>query len=150
VEVSIGKELYSGWIWAGTLTCVESITITVHASDGRVSSSEVPVALEPGADTEHVLVTREARKQLSASEIWYHFGGWCDDGDTYDTEAAQFESELDHFWANVTGPDEYLRQNIVNPLSTIKSKWTAVHAYPTGRVLIEYENGSTETLTPPG
>ena len=31
VKVSVGKELHSGWLWAGTLTCVDSIAITAHA-----------------------------------------------------------------------------------------------------------------------
>ncbi len=44
VEVSVGKELHSGWLLAGTLTCVDSISVTAHASDGRVFSSKVCMA----------------------------------------------------------------------------------------------------------
>ena len=47
VEVSIGREFHSGWLWAGTLTCVDSIAITAHASDGRVFSSKVCMAKAP-------------------------------------------------------------------------------------------------------
>ena len=95
VEVSVGRELHSGWLWAGTLTCVDSITITAHASDGQVFSHKVCMAITPAAPEkaptwadDHVLVTPEAQERLCASEIWYHLGGWSDEGDTYDTQEA--------------------------------------------------------------
>ena len=47
VEVSFGKELHSGWLWAGTLTCVDSIAITAHASDGCAFSSRVCMVKAP-------------------------------------------------------------------------------------------------------
>ena len=47
VEVAMGRKLHSGWLWSGTLTCVDSITVTAHASDGRVFSSKVCMAMAP-------------------------------------------------------------------------------------------------------
>jgi hypothetical protein len=35
--------------------------------------------------------------------IWYHLGGWSDEGDTYDTQLADFEEQLNLFWADVIG-----------------------------------------------
>jgi len=37
-----------------------------------------------------VYVTPRAQSQLSASEIWYHLGGWNEDGDTYETQEYAF------------------------------------------------------------
>ena len=94
VEVSVGKKLHSGGLWAGTLTCVDTITITAQASDGRVFSSKMCMAIAPAAPEkapswadDHMLVTPEAQERLCVSEIWHHFGGWHDEGDTYETRS---------------------------------------------------------------
>jgi len=156
VEVSMGKEIHSGWLWAGTLTCVDSITVTAHASNGRVFSSRVCMAKAPAppkkapswAD-DHVLVTPEAQERLCASEIWYHLGGWSDEGDTYDTQEVGFQEELDRFWMRLIGPDEQLRRNILDPLQRIEQKWKFVKVFPNGKVLIRFHDSSAKNIFPP-
>ncbi len=156
VELSVGKQIYESWLWSGTLTCVRSLKITAHASDGRVFSSPVCMAVPaerpksaPEWASECILVTPEAEGHLAASEIWYHFGGWSGEGDTYDTQEADFEQELNRFWANVVGPDEHLRQSILSSLAPIKPKWTSVTISAKGTVTIRRKNGSRTTLKPP-
>ncbi|MFZ4438048.1 MAG: ATP-binding protein [Syntrophales bacterium] len=156
VEVKAGKELHSEWIWAGKLTCVNELSITLHSSDGRVFSSLVCMAKTsqspkdgPYWADEHVLVTTQAQDRLQPSEIWYHLGGWYEDGDTYDTQEASFEKDLNGFWADLVGPDEHLRQNIVAPFHRIVPEWKAAHIYPDGRVWIEHADGTEKTIQPP-
>jgi hypothetical protein len=55
-----------------------------------------------------------------------NFGGWCDEGDTYDTQLCSFEQELDRFWADLLGPDEQLRRGIMAALAGLKPAWKAV------------------------
>ena len=124
VEVTVGKELHAGYMWSGTLTCVESLVIAARTSDGKTFSSPVCMAVAPHppedslawAD-EHVLITPKGGDRLCASEIWYHLGGWCDEGDTYDTQEYQFQQELDRFWTGMLGPDEQLRRTVVDALA---------------------------------
>jgi len=153
VEVSTGKELHSGYIWAGTLTCVDSITVTAHASNGRVFSSNVCMARAaerpekaPDWADDHVLVTPEAQERLCASEIWHHFGGWYDEGDTYDTQECRFQEELDRFWMNFVGPDEQLRRSILDTLERIEPKWKFVKVFPNGKVRIRFHDGSVKNI----
>ncbi|MBN2561569.1 MAG: hypothetical protein JXQ75_11625, partial [Phycisphaerae bacterium] len=156
VEVQIGKELHSEWVWSGKLTCVDALHITVRTSDGKVFASPVCMAKAPqppedgpGWADDHVLVTPQAEQRLIPSEIWYHLGGWCEEGDTYDTQLCSFERDLDDFWANFIGPDEQLRQSILAPLDRIQPEWKAVHITPDGRVQIDHADGSTKTIQPP-
>lgn len=156
VEVQIGKELHSEWVWSGKLTCVDALHISVRTSDAKVFTSPVCMAKAPqppedgpGWSDDHVLVTPQAQQRLVPSEIWYHLGGWCDEGDTYDTQLCSFERDLDDFWANLIGPEEQLRQSILAPLDRIQPEWKAVHVTPDGRVQIEHVDGSTKTIQPP-
>ena len=156
VEVKAGKELLSQCLWAGKLTCVDELTITAHTTDGKVFSSPVcmakmivPPPENRGWADEEMLVTPKARERLSPDEIWHHLGGWHDEGDTYDTQQAAFEKNLDAFWADLAGPDEYLRQSILAPLDRVASEWKAAHIYPDGRVRIEHADGSERTMQPP-
>ena len=155
VEVSVGKELHSGWLWAGTLTCVDSIAITAHASDGRVFSSKVCMAKAPQRSEkapdwadDHMLVTPEAQERLCVSEIWYHFGGWHDEGDTYQTQEFDFERELDCFWMQLIGPDEQLRRNLLDRLAGIKPAWKLVKVFANGEVRIRFHDGSVKSIPP--
>jgi len=156
VEVKSGNKLYSEWLWVGRLSCVDDLSITVHTSDGKVFSSSVCMAKAPlspenksyWAD-EHILVTAQAQERLYSSEIWHHLGGWYEDGDTYETQEASFESSISQFWANLIGPDENLRQSIVEPLYRIKPEWKATHIYADGRVWIEHADGTERTIQPP-
>jgi hypothetical protein len=157
VELKVGKMLHSGWLWTGTLTCVESLVITAHASDGRVFSSPVCMAMSPQPPQEaasepysgHPLVTPEAQDHLAPSEIWHHFGGWSDEGDTYDTQEAAFEQELDRFWADMVGPDEQLRRDILNTLAGIKPAWHWVQVFDSGKVHIHFQDRTAHTIQPP-
>ena len=96
-----------------------------------------------------VCVTPEAQNRLRPSEIWYHFGGWYDEGDTYDTQLEQFEEELDRFWANLVGPDEHVRTQILLSLRAIRRPWRSVTAVRDGTVTIHHQDGSVKTLQPP-
>ena len=156
VEVSVGETLYKSYMWSGELACVSSLTITAHASDGRVLSSPVcmAMALAPPEQAstwvaDQVLVTPEAERRVSASEIWHHLGGWYDDGDTYDTQEFNFEQELNRFWADVVGPDEHLRQGILSSLAAIKPEWKSVTISSDGTVTVQYTDGAEKTLEPP-
>ena len=87
--------------------------------------------------------------RLSASEIWHHFGGFCDEGDTYDTQLDQFTEELDRFWAGLAGPDEHLRRSILQPLQAIRPEWRTVTVFSSGMATIRYADTSVKTLRPP-
>jgi hypothetical protein len=156
VEVKAGRQLQSEYLWSGKLTCVDGLSITVHTSDGKIFSSPVCMAKAPqspqgerGWADEHVLVTAQAQDSLQPSEIWYHLGGWHDEGDTYDTQLSTFEEDLNSFWADLIGPDEQLRQSIIAPLNRIAPEWRATHVYPDGRVWIEHADGTEKTIQPP-
>ncbi len=156
VEVKLGNKLYSECLWSGELTCVGELSITVHTSDSKVFSSPVcmakaPLSLKtkPCWTDDHIMVTAQAQNRLQSYEIWYHLGGWYEDGDTYDTQLFAFEEDLNRFWANLIGPDEQLRQNIITLLSHISPDWTATHVYSDGRVRMEHKDGSVKTMQPP-
>jgi hypothetical protein len=155
-EVKVGKMLHSQLLWSGKLTCVDELSITVHTSDGKTFSSPVCMAREallaedkPCWSDDHTLVTAQAQSRLQSSEIWHHFGGWYEDGDTYETQADSFREDLDRFWADLIGPDEQLRRDILMPLNCIGPPWQAAHIYPDGRVRIEHEDGTIKTIQPP-
>lgn len=156
VEVKASKQLQSECLWSGRLTCVDELSITIHTNDGKVFSSPVCMAKEPelpkegpGWMDDYMLVTAQAQDRLRPSEIWYHLGGWYEDGDTYDTQEVAFEKDLNSFWADLIGPDEHLRQNIVAPFYRITPGWKAAHIYPDGRVWIEHADGTEKTMQPP-
>lgn len=156
VEAKIGKELHSEWLWSGKLICVDSLVITVHTSDGTVFSSPVCMAKAPRPPKEapswadeHVLITPKAQDHLQPSEIWYHLGGWCDEGDTFETQLCAFEEDLNRFWANLIGPDEQLRQSILAPLGRIEPDWQSVTVFASGTVAIRHVDGTYKTIEPP-
>ena len=155
VTVTAGKELHSACVWTGTLTCVARLAITAHTSDGKVFSSLVCMAKAPppedvnGWCDDEVLVTRAAEERLRPSEIWYHFGGWCDEGDTYDTQRCSFEQELDRFWADLLGPDEQLRRSIMAALAGLKPAWKSVKVFASGKMRVQFKDRTTKTIRPP-
>jgi hypothetical protein len=152
VKVSKKKTIHEDWLWSGTIVCVESIATTARTSDGRVFRSGVCMAVLPPkgkpqwADSS-VYVTPEARQRLSSSEIWYHLGGWNEDGDTYDTQESSFSADLDRFWADVVGPDEHLRQLIVEAAGNIRDECKHVAVASDGTVTIYLKDGK-KTLKP--
>lgn len=156
VDLHSGKELHGDWLWSGKLTCVDQLSITVHTSDGKVFSSPVCMARavegtvdKPSWSDDHMLVTVQAQTRLNPSQIWFHLGGWYEDGDTYDTQEIAFEKDLNTFWADLVGPDEHLRQTIVAPFDRIMSHWKAAHVYPDGRICIENMDGPDKEIQPP-
>jgi len=143
-------------MWSELLVAVESIRITAHTSDGKVFESDVVMAVlaaeqseRPWHGSDHVYVTPDARQQLSTSDIWYHLGGWSEEGDTYDTQEYQFEEELELFWSNIIGPGEYLRAKIVGNLDAVKGDWEKIIIDTKRTVVIAYKNGTTKTLKSP-
>ena len=96
-----------------------------------------------------VLVTPDAEARLTPLQVWYHFGGWSDEGDTFDTQLEQFEEDLDRFWANVVGPDEHLRSGILRALGGIRPEWARVIVSRDGVVTIRFVEGAEKILYPP-
>ena len=157
VEVETGNILHESHVWLGDLVCVDSITITVHTSNGRTWRSPVCMAVQPSREQnaavcwdDEVFVTPEAEWKLSPSDIWSHLGGSCDEGDTYDTQEFAFEEQLDAFWAEVAGPDEHLRRRIAGVLSHIPSGWESMNVLADGNITIQFQDGSVTHLVPPG
>ena len=156
VEVKLRKELGRDWLWAQVLVAVESVKITAHTSDGKVFESDVAMAVltpevtdRPWRGSDHVYVTLEAREQLSTSDIWYHLGGWSEDGDTYETQEYQVEEQLETFWSTIIGPGEYLRSKISGSVEGIKGNWEKVTIDADRTVVIAYKDGSEKTLKSP-
>jgi len=155
VEVAVGKELGSEGVWNETLVAVDSLQITAHASDGKVFKSEVLMAvLEQQRDERswycmNVYVTLEARNQLSSTDIWYHLGGWNDDGDTWDTQSYYLEQELDQFWATIIGPAEYLRSKIRSCLYGVIKDWKKIIFEEDETLTILYKDGTEKVHKSP-
>ncbi len=156
VEVKSGKQTHQDWIWCGTLSCVESLSITVRTSDGKVFSSPVCMAVAteppPGAvnwAADHVLITAKARDQLAPSEIWYHLGGWSDEGDTYQTQEYMFEEQLERFWTSLYGPDEQLRRRLLAALQGFVD-WESVTISSSGSVTVRFKDGSIKAIESTG
>ena len=152
VEVKSGKELDRSSNWSGDWIAVESLAITAHASDGKVFSSKVPMAIVPSdrSDSknweEDVYLTVQAQEQIAASEIWYHQGGYRDDGDTYDTQLAYFENELNLFWSNIIGPGSYLRRKLLESLFGLEIDWQKIIIDADQTVTLHMKDGSEKIL----
>jgi len=155
VEVAVGKELGREGIWNETLAAVDSLQITVHTSDEKVFKSEVLMAvLEEPAEKRswycmNVYVTLEARNQLSSTDIWFHLGGWNDDGDTYDTQLYYFEQDLEQFWATIIGPAEYLRSKLRSCLYGVVKDWKQIIFDDNEAITIIYKNGTVKSYESP-
>jgi hypothetical protein len=155
VEVTVGKELGQQYIYSETLIAADSLQIIVHTSDKKVFRSDVLMAVleEPEENKNwgymRVYVTLEARVQLCATDIWFHFGGWHDDGDTYDTQLYYFEQKLEEFWAAIIGPAEYLRSKIRQSLSGIVKDWKKLIFEGDGTLTISYKDGTEKVYESP-
>jgi len=156
IELDAGKELAREYLWCETLVAVESLRITAHTSDGKVFRSAVPMAIRRPPEKEgrrswstaEVLVTEKAR-ELDSTDIWYHLGGWSEDGDTYDTQLESFQEQLHLFWATVLGPGEYLRQRLLTCIRDFNIQWRQISIEASGKVWITYQDGSAQMLQPP-
>lgn len=152
VEVAVGKELGSECVWNERLVAVDSLEIAAYTSDNKAFKSDVLMAvLEQQRDKRswfcmNVYVTLEARNQLSSTDIWYHCGGWNDDGDTWDTQLYQFEEDLEQFWAAVIGPGEYLRSKIRQCLFGIVKDWQRITIEADATISILYKDGTKKVF----
>jgi hypothetical protein len=158
VKLSAGKSLQESWMAGGLLMCVDSLVIAAHCSDGKVYRSAVCLAVKPwdrkerapwNGDAE-VYVTPEARGSLSYSDLWYHLGGFNDGGDSYDTQEYQVGQEIAAFWTRLEGPDEPLRQKLMECVSDLEEKgWRSVLIRADGKVTIRRLDGSEKLILPP-
>jgi len=156
VEVKLGKELLESDICSGALTCVDAIAITAHTSDGKVFSSTVCMAALPPDEgcagwvtADHVTVTPQAEKQLDTGEIWFHLGGWYEEGDSYDTQEASVSEELAAFWADLVGPDENWRLQLMEAARYACRDWRSITINQEGSVEVVLVDGSTKRIQPP-
>ena len=155
VEITVGKELGRQDIWSETLVAVESLKIAVHASDKKVFTSDVCMAVleEPAKERNwgytNVYVTLESRSRLETTDIWYHLGGWSDEGDTWDTQVYDVEQEIEAFWATIIGPAEYLRSKIRSCLYGILKDWKAITYEDDETLTIRYKDGTEKVYKSP-
>lgn len=132
VELSVGRKLNLSNSRFDQLVAVDSLQVTVHTSDGAVFKSNVPIAVgipekeEDSIWDTNVYLTIEAREQLTNVEIWYHFGGYYEEGDTYETQEEHFEDDLERFWVHLIGPDDYLRARLRDSLCGFNFDWKKI------------------------
>ena len=156
IRFKAGKKLQESWLWSGQIACVGKIEIAANTSDGKTFTSTVCMGIPPAEPSEEsrfrddtVYVTPEAQRILSPSHIWYHLGGWSDEGDTYDTQENSFTQELDQFWALLVGPDEQFRRNLIGAIEGLKKNWKTITLSPNGTVRLEFRDGSKKIVRPP-
>lgn len=156
VEVSKGKELLRHSINCGELVCFDRLSITVRTSDGKTFSSDVDMAViieKPNNRhrwvDETVCVTKRAGNCLSVENIWFHLGGYNDEGDSYDTQLYYFEKELDDFWNELIGPYETVRQQLIKELYPLHNKWKKVTILEDYSLEILFKNGRIARVKPP-
>jgi hypothetical protein len=156
VKVIKGKEKLRHSINCGEIVCFDKLSITVHTSDGKIFSSDVDMAVmvEPPRGKyrwvdETVCVTKEARGHLSAENIWFHLGGFNDEGDSYDTQLYYFEKDLDEFWNELIGPYETVRQQLIKELYPLYEKWQKVTVFEDSSLEIVFKDGRKERVRPP-
>ena len=155
VEVSKGKELLRHLINCGELVCFDKLSITVRTSDGKTFTSDVDMAVIIEANDRHrwvdetVCITRRARNYLDLGNIWFHLGGYNDEGDSYDTQLYYFEKELDEFWNELIGPYETVRQQLIKELYPLYNKWRKVTILEDCSLEILFKDGRKERVKPP-
>ncbi len=156
VEVAKGKDKLRHSINCGEIACFDKLAITVHTSDGKTFSSDVDMAVitELPKDKNHwsvetVCLTKDARNHLSAEDIWFHLGGYSDEGDSYDTQLYCFEKELDEFWNELVGPYEPVRHQLVKELYPIYDKWQKVTIFSDESLEIVFKDGKRQRVNPP-
>ena len=155
VRVTKGQEKLRHSICSGEIACYDKLAITVNTSNGKIFSSEVAMAViskPPKAkycwQDETVCVTKEARSQLSADNIWFHLGGYNEEGDSYDTQLYYFEKDLDEFWNELIGPFETLRQQLIKDMYQIRDEWQKVTLTRDGKLEIIFQDGKREVVKP--
>jgi len=159
IEVTTGKELLRQGILSEEMACFDKLSITVHTSDGKAFPSDVCMAITEAQKRDRyrwhdhvVCVTKEARDTLGSDNIWYHFGGFNTEGDSYETQQYDFEKDLDEFWNALIGPYETLRQEVYSILGRqygIHDKWRRIAVTSEGTLEIIFKDGKTELVNPP-
>jgi len=157
VEVKTGKELLRHGIYCEEIACFDDLSISVNTSDGKTFSSDMAmvVIVEPPKGKYRwseatVCVTKETRNHLSPDNIWFHLGGFNEDGDSYDTQLYYIEKELDDFWNELIGPYETVRQQLVKELYQLRDKWRKVTVTEDGTLEIVFKDGKREVVKPAG
>lgn len=152
VEVTLAAEIGRRGVWSEMLIAVDSLQITAHTSNDKVFKSGVLMAvLEQQQDKKswyctNVYVTPEARNHLNSTDIWYHCGGWSDEGDTWDTQLYCFEQDLEQFWASIIGPGEYLRSKIRECLYGVVMEWQMITIEANETISILYKDGTEKVF----
>ena len=156
IKITAGKERLRQMILNADLVCVESLSIEAETSDGRkfVSDVSMAVANEPPKGkykwhNEVVYVTEAARCELNDENLWYHLGGYSDEGDTYETQQYYVEKELNEFWNELIGPYESVRQQLIKELYPLYDKWQRVTILEDMSLEILFKDGSKERVKPP-
>jgi len=159
VDVSKGKELLRHLVNCGEIVCFDKLSITVQTSDGNTFTSDVDMAviIEESNNRhrwidETVCVTKEARKHLSTENIWFHLGGYNEEGDSYDTQLYYFEKDLQELWDKLVGPYESLRGEIASLLSGhygLCGKWQKITILEDRSLEILFKDGRKEQVKPP-
>ena len=88
--------------------------------------------------------------RLNTTDIWYHLGGWNDEGDTWDTQVYDVEQALEEFWATIIGPAEYLRSKIRGCLQGIVKDWKTIVFEDDETLTIQYKDGTEKAYKPAG
>ena len=156
VEVTKGKEKLRHSINCGEIACFDKLIVTVHTSDGKTFSSDIDMAVitKPPKgkyqwSEETVCVTKDARNHLSAENIWFHLGGYSDEGDSFDTQLSYFEKELDEFWNELIGPYETVRQQLIKELYPLYEKWQKITIFSDNSLEIVFKDGRRQRVNPP-
>ncbi len=159
VKVTAGKQRLRQMVLSKDLVCCDSLTIEVCTSDDMKFTSEVSMAVvnEPPTGNykwhnEAVYITEAARRELNYDNLWYHLGGFNDEGDSYETQQYYVEQELDAFWSDLIGPHEQLRHDLVKRINQhycISGKWQKTIIEENGIVRIMHKDGKTEIVSPP-
>ncbi len=156
VEVTKTKEKLRHPMNCGEIACFDKVSITVHTSDGKTFSSAVDMAVitEPPRGKYHwseetVCVTKEARNHLSSENIWFHLGGYNDEGDSYDTQLYCFEKDIQEFWNELIGPYETVRQQLIKELYPLYDKWQKITISADSSLEILFKDGRMQRVNPP-
>ena len=159
VKVSAGKERLRQSILSNELVCVETLSITVDTSDGKQFTSEVPMAMVSEKPTgtyqwpsDALYVMEKARQQMNDENLWFHLGGYNCEGDFYETQQYYVEQELAAFWAELIGPYENLRQELLSKINQhypLYDKWQKIIIEETGDMKIILKDGTTEMVKQP-
>ena len=136
----------------------DKLSITAQTSDGKAFTSDVDMAVIIEANDRHrwvdetVCVTRRARNYLDSENIWFHLGGYSDEGDSYDTQLYYFEKELQELWDKLVGPYESLRGEIASLLTghyVLCGKWQKITIMEDRSLEILFKDGRKEQVKPP-